>query len=215
MRRIPGGLFTMGSTDEIGLQNEHPEHQVAVAPFELEATEVTVDAYTACVRAGICSPAGTDDVHCNYGKSDRSSHPINCVDWTQATRYCTAQGKRLPSEEEWEFAARAGAEGRKYPWGDTEPDSQLCWSGISKRQGTCAVGSFARDPYGLADMAGGVWEWTASGYSPDYKATRVNDARIIRGGSWAADSASHLRNAYRAWGGPSDRDGYLGFRCAR
>ena len=146
MSRLSGGSYARVA-----------RHDTAtVHPFCMDVTEVTVDAYTACVRAGKCTAEATSGDGCNYGVSGKGNHPMNCLDWNQATTYCHAQGKRLPSEEEWEWAARGGAEGRTYPWGNTDPDSQLCWSGVTKREGTCPVGSYpAGDaPGGVHDLCG-------------------------------------------------------------
>ncbi len=119
----------------------------------------------------------------------RSNHPINCVDWNQANAYCTSVGKRLPTEEDWEYAAR-GTAGNEYPWGNTPaPSNQLCWNGTGNdlgqgnRRSTCPVGSYpaGNTPLGLA---GNVWEWTSSGYSADYSAARDTASRVFRGGGW-------------------------------
>jgi hypothetical protein len=131
MVSIPAGSFMMGSDD--GYANEKPVHRVSVAGFAMDVTEVTTAAYTACVRAGRCSAAGTDEL-CNYGHSDKNNHPINCVDWDQATAYCGSVGKRLPTEEEWEYAAR-GTDGRKYSWGNEEPGTRACWNRLTNRKG--------------------------------------------------------------------------------
>jgi formylglycine-generating enzyme required for sulfatase activity len=222
MARIPAGTFTMGSPDGEGDANEHPPHQVTVAAFEMDVTEVTVAGYGACVSTGQCTAAytsaegTTDNAACNYGKSEKSNHPINCVNRRQAASYCGSQGKRLPTEEEWEYAARGGTEARVYSWGNAEPALQLCWSGISKREGTCAVGSFAKGAFGLADMTGNVEEWTASGYSEDYGKPRVDIIRVTRGGTWKDDRLSSVRGAQRhGWIGALNRGSDLGFRCAR
>jgi len=210
MVSIPAGSFMMGSND--GEADEKPVHRVSVAGFAMDVTEVTTAAYSACVQAGRCSAAGTD-AYCNYGHSDKNNHPINCVDWDQATAYCASVGKRLPTEEEWEYAAR-GTDGRKYSWGNEEPGTRACWNQRSARS-TCSVGSYASGVFGLKDMAGNVYEWTASGYSSDYRNNRGNSARVHRGGGWYAQVASFLRSSSRDWNAPSDRISYLGFRCAR
>lgn len=134
---------------------------------------------------------------------------MNCVDYGEAAKYCLARGERLPTEEEWEFAARGGAEERAYPWGNAEPAQQLCWSGITKRDGTCPVGTFAPGAFGLHDMAGNVWEWTSSVFSSDRK-----DAQVCRGGGWSDARALDFRGAYRDAHAPTNRDSDLGFRCA-
>lgn len=221
MVRIPGGQFMMGSAAGVGPSKERPQHRVAVAPFELDVTEVTVAKFAACVRTGACEAndasvtehgdAGT----CNYGKDDKVNHPMNCVDWATATAYCRAQGKRLPTEEEWEFAARGGPEERNWPWGNDEPSSQLCWEGTSRRDGTCAVGSFALGPYGLADMGGNVWEWTSNNYAADYSQVPSDAARAVRGGCWSSVHAAGVRGASRDGAPPSLRGSIVGFRCAR
>ncbi len=218
---IPAGTFTMGSND--GAADEKPAHQVSVAAFCMDTTEVTTAAYTACVQSGKCTAADTG-ASCNAGVAERGNHPINCVDWTQATAYCEAQGQRLPTEEEWEYAAR-GTDSRTYPWGNAEPSNQLCWNGESNnlgkgnRQSTCTVGWFSQgnSPFGLADMAGNVWEWTSSGYSVNYTAERVTALRVYRGGGWFNDDLSSVRSAFRLGlepALPDDNFGVIGFRCA-
>ena len=209
MVRIPAGAFNMGSND--GEADEKPVHAVRVGAFEMDVTEVTVGAYRRCVNAGTCSVAGTDE-YCNWGALGKEEHPINCVDWSQANSYCRWAGKRLPTEEEWEYGAR-GTDGRTYPWGNEGLGGQLCWSG----DGTCVVGSYASgdSPFRLHDMAGNVFEWTSSGYSADYSKSRDNSALVYRGGSWNVDAPSYVRTAARGGGAPAGRGSYLGFRCAR
>lgn len=218
MVSIPAGTFMMGSND--GQSNEKPVHQVRVAAFRLDRTEVTAGDYAACVRAGACTAAETSPGTCNHGKVGKEHHPINCVDWNQASAYCGWKGKRLPAEEEWEYAAR-GSDGRKWPWGNEEPSGQLCWNRWTDDEdtslGTCAVGSFpaGASPFGALDMAGNVWEWTASGYSTDYRGNRASDKRVARGGGWGGGGPAVVRSAYRDGGDPTVRNGLLGFRCAR
>jgi len=191
-----------------------------VRPFCLDATEVTVDAYTACVATGRCGadhPSQTtedgsifvDAPTCNYGVSGRGQHPMNCVDWGQASTYCNLRGKRLPTEEEWEWAARGGYEARSFPWGSEEPRFQLCWSGPIKIGGTCRVGdSPAGDAVGgIHDLAGNVWEWTSN--------STGSDARVARGGGWSSLVASNLGASGRTERPSTNRNNDLGFRCAR
>ncbi len=230
MVRIPAGVFMMGSND--GRADEKPVHQVRVSAFEMDGTEVTVGAYRACVNAGRCSASSTVDGDsyfdekrtafnptCNWGRSGRDNHPMNCVDWNQATGYCAYAGKRLPTEEEWEYAAR-GTDGRTYPWGNGAPAGQLCWMRWNGRsgEGTCAVGGYPSgdSPFGLHDMAGNVSEWTSSGYSEDYGRNRASGNRVHRGGGWVVGFIPDgVRGAHRGRSAPTDRDSDLGFRCAR
>jgi formylglycine-generating enzyme len=227
MATVAGGSFTMGDRGDV----------VTVATFSLDVTEVTVDAYTACAQSGQCTAdhpgqqrtrnrmTFTADARCNYGVSGRGNHPMNCVDWGQSATYCHAQGKRLPTEEEWEWAARGGSQGRTYPWGNSAPDFQLCWSGVTKRDGTCPVGSFREGdaPGGIHDLAGNVEEWTSSNVRSTESYSEAEDARVMakhpvyRGGDFALglNNASVFRAASRYWISPSIRDSSIGFRCAR
>ncbi len=214
---IPAGTFQMGSTN--GASDEQPVHAVTLAAFELDEFEVTVSQYAACVTAGGCTAAGGSAVssYCNAGVSGRDNHPINCVDWNQATTYCAWAGKRLPTEEEWEYAAR-GTDGREYPWGNAAPGNQLCWSGGgTNRSSTCAVGSYpsGKSPFGVQDMSGNVWEWVSSLYASSYSSQPTGTARVGRGGSWFSNAASDVRSANRGSHASSRQSFVLGFRCAR
>jgi formylglycine-generating enzyme required for sulfatase activity len=213
MARIPGGTFMMGS--ESGDADEKPVHSVTVGAFSMDVNDVTVAAYAACVKAGRCSEPGTGD-DCNWGKSDRPNHPITCVDWNQSTAYCAYAGKRLPTEEEWEYAAR-GTDERTYPWGNEAPSNQLCWHRWASKEGTCVVGSHpsGASPFGLQDMAGNVWQWTSSNYCPYPGNKCAEAARVFRGGSWGSGDAAFVRGALRRRYAPSLRYDFVGFRCAR
>jgi formylglycine-generating enzyme len=124
MVAIPGGSFAMGES----------HRKVTVAHFSLDTTEVTVGSYAACVASERCSVASLGNF-CNAGKPGNEAHPINCVDWNQAVAYCAATGKRLPTEEEWEWAARGGERGWTYAWGDDPPGDQFCGA-RSRERGT-------------------------------------------------------------------------------
>jgi formylglycine-generating enzyme required for sulfatase activity len=201
MVSLPGGTFQMGERGDL----------VTVRPFSLDATEVTVDAYRRCDK---CSAPGTGQ-GCNWGVPGRGSHPVNCVDWDQATAFCATQKKRLPTEEEWEWAARGTTRGTAYPWGNDAPGRQLCWDGVgsdlgkASRSSTCPVGSYAsgNSPEGIKDLAGNVWEWTSSPLNAR--------ARVNRGGSWRDGNPAGVSAARRDGYDPSNRYGDLGFRCAR
>ncbi len=199
----------------------------------MDHTEVTVAAYSACVRASACTPAWITAVWanigdgryqpralCNVDRADRANHPQNCVDHIQATAYCQWSNARLPTEEEWERAAR-GDNARVYPWGDAPPTTQLCWSalgngvGIGKRLGTCNVDAHAAGATreGIVGLAGNVWEWTSSKHSNDYASPRDDSAYVTRGGGWGTSDAADVRGSYRKWLPRSYRNYYLGFRC--
>lgn len=231
MVAVPAGRFRAGA--RIGpLEDTVAYH--AVGPFLLDATEVTVGAYAACVRAGRCTPAATTvrwdglspaerarwSEACNGERVDRADHPVNCVDWFQAQAYCAFAGKRLPTEEEWEWAARGGAAGAGYPWGEAPPADRACWSGADAPQlGTCPVGSHpaGATPSGLRDLAGNVWEWTATRdvLFADSRGRGGTPARIARGGGWADRDPGRLAALRRVKDAPGDRAADLGFRCAR
>jgi formylglycine-generating enzyme required for sulfatase activity len=121
MVRFAGGQVTIGN--DAGPESERPAHAVTLAPFEMDVTEVTVWAYAVCVKRGACTPAIKGDF-CNWAKEDTDDHPINCVSHEQARKYCAWGGKRLPTEKEWEHAAR-GIEGRRFPWGADKPGPKL------------------------------------------------------------------------------------------
>lgn len=204
---VTGGEFWMGSD---GDGDESPRHRVAVRSFCMDTTEVTVDAYRGCVDSGGCTPARPERSFCNAATENRGDHPINCVDWGQAHAACAAMGKRLPTEREWEYAARGGAEQRIYPWGNDPPDGRACYA----HEGTCKVGSYAPNAFGLVDLGGNVWEWTSSyfGRYPDEASTGIT--RVYRGGSFSRRFPKWMRNALRNRFRPDEWGAHLGFRCA-
>jgi formylglycine-generating enzyme required for sulfatase activity len=159
---IPAGPFWMGQ-DTLGELDERPRHQVTLGAYAIDRTEVTRGNYLRCVRAGVCtSPWELGP------RFEGLTQPIVGVSWHQARQYCTWTGGRLPTEAEWEKAAR-GSDGRTYPWGETYPTNGLAVFGRAERTGRPdPVGSHPRgaSPYGLLDMAGNVWEWTESPYDP-------------------------------------------------
>lgn len=211
MKPIPAGTFTMGDAE-----NTEKAGTVTVVAFCMDRTEVTTAAYTKCVKSGKCTEAvSIQDGICHGGVTGDGNHPINCVNSGQATAYCEAQSQRLPTEEEWEYAAR-GTDGRIYPWGNAEPDGQLCSdrSGRDKPNNTCTVGNFPKgnSPFGLSDMEGNVSEWTSSA------ANASNTVFVIRGSNWTSGfwNSMGLHSACRSKsvGDLSYQDNTLGFRCA-
>ncbi len=236
---IPEGAFVMGADD--GDRSERPIPVLHLAAFCMDRTEVTVAAYRACVAAGACQPASTtawwpgiteadhrvNDRWCNANYGDRDDHPVNCIDFDQAAGFCAWRGARLPTEAEWEYAAR-GDDGRIYPWGDAAPDAHLMngcgpecvaegaragqrWTAMYDESDgwptTAPVGSFpaGASPSGLLDMAGNVLEWTAD---------PLGGFRIDRGSGWNTDVPSRLRTSQRSWMVPSRRSVVVGARCA-
>jgi formylglycine-generating enzyme required for sulfatase activity/serine/threonine protein kinase len=256
MVEVPAGAFAMGSPEGTGDADEHPRHAVALSAYCIDRTEVTVAAYARCATAGACGTApltvnwpsySVDDVKrfsrwCNRG--DRPDHPINCIDWEMASTYCAWRGRRLPTEAEWEYAARGG-DGRAYPWGDAAPGPRrlnACGgecAAMASREGialaglhsaddgwatTAPVGSYPEGAsrFGALDMAGNVWEWTADWYGPyaaapgaDPAGAPAGTSRVSRGGGWSSGAAETARAADRDWFDPNVRETGLGFRCAR
>jgi formylglycine-generating enzyme required for sulfatase activity len=234
---VPAGMFRMGGSKDVGELNANLQHAVALSGYCIDKTEVTVAAFKDCVAAQKCTATGVQVAMkngCNY--ADQSDHPINCVDWDQAATYCRWAGKRLPTEAEWEYAAR-GSDGRMYPWGNEMPSGRLlnaCGDECSMGSGmyaasdgwkeTAPVGSFpdGASPFGVLDMAGNVWEWTSDWYGGYPAAGVVNPkgaergtTRVLRGGGWHSVVTSWVSAASRSWYGPSVHDSYVGFRCAR
>jgi formylglycine-generating enzyme required for sulfatase activity len=212
---VPAGEFVMGSDDVEADDDERPMARIMVGTFWIDRVEVSNARYRRCVEAGPCAVpigGGVDD-------SARAEHPVVVVSWRQAVTYCGWAGKRLPTEAEWEKAAR-GVDGRRYPWGDRF-DAGRANAGYSA--GTTAVGHYAAgaSPYGVLDMTGNVWEWTSSLYRPyPYDAAdgredrEARGARVNRGGSWYY-GARYGRTTYRATADHMYRRiGDLGFRCA-
>ncbi|MBN2494229.1 MAG: formylglycine-generating enzyme family protein [Deltaproteobacteria bacterium] len=244
MLRIPAGEFWMGCNDRIDSSceaDEKPGRKVYLDAYLIDRTEVTVEQYQRCVAAGACTGPHWDDGTCYVftGKAWEQgrlpegfrgrTQPVVCVDWGQASAYCGWSGNRLPTEAEWEKAAR-GNDGRKYPWGNQ--DASCAYAVMNEgglgcgRQSTWPVCSKERgkSPYGLCDMAGNVWEWVADWYKADYysgapsrnpEGAAGGPFRVLRGGGWSSVDAGDLRASLRDGGSPGDRICSLGFRCAR
>jgi formylglycine-generating enzyme required for sulfatase activity len=215
---VAGATFWAGAADSAGEYNQPARHQVTVAPFCIDRTEVTVGRYAECFQAKRCTrPSTSGTGNCNYGNAGRGNQPVNCVVFEQAKAYCAFRGKRLPTEDEWEYAARGG-DGRLFPWGSTAPTKQLCWRGAHDqyRGETCAVASFpdGASPFGVLDMAGSVSEWTASrACFPDGNC-RQRD-RVVRGGHWRHSEPQHVRTTWRDYMEETSTHDALGFRCVQ
>jgi formylglycine-generating enzyme required for sulfatase activity len=235
---IPAGEFIMGN--DSGGDDEKPEREVFLDAFYIDKYEVTNVQYKECVDAGTCNPPAHESSPARlayYGNPEFDNYPVIWVTWDDAQTYCQWRGKRLPTEAEWEKAAR-GTDGRRWPWGNSEPDGSklnLCdvnctyeWkeSHIDDGYlGTAPVGSFeaGKSPYGVYNMGGNVREWLADWFVPDYYVNAPDRnppgpdsgiGRVLRGGSWRSNIPVAL-SAYRLWYDPTVKDEYIGFRCAR
>lgn len=219
---VPGGSFLMGC--ETGRDEEQPVHRVCVDEFLLGVFPVRNRDYRAFLEAsGHPAPPLWSDA--NFSHPDQ---PVAAVSWFEAVEYCdwlsgvTGKSYRLPTEAEWERAAR-GAEGRKYPWGEEEPDPSRANYEKTGVGAPTPVGLFPRGatPNGICDMAGNVWEWVADWYGKYPKEKQQNpkgpssgEMRVLRGGAWS-NVSRFLRGADRLRGGPGGRSVSIGFRCTR
>jgi eukaryotic-like serine/threonine-protein kinase len=233
---VPAGEFRMGFTDAevddaksyrcMGCKREwftdaQPQHTVYLDAFWIDKTVVTNAHYRKCVEAGTCIPPSVEVFTVTYEDPSKDNHPVAWVTWDDAKTYCQWAGGRLPTEAEWEKAAR-GTDGRAYPWGNSEPNNNKAqYYGYGGQ--TVAVGSklAGASPYGALDMAGNVWEWVADWYGSDYysKSPSQNpqgpssgEYRLVRGGSTLKGEHT-LRTSYRFGIGPTDKGADAGFRC--
>lgn len=216
MAYVPAGKFTMGSTS--GDDDEKPIHDVYLDAYYIDKYEVTNSLYKVCVDTGICKIPS--DVR-HYDDPKYANHPVVYVDWQMAQTYCEWRGTRLPTEAEWEKAAR-GTDGRLYPWGDTVSCEQANYADCVGD--TTEVGKYknSTSPYGAYDMAGNVYEWVSDWYLSDYYQILENnssnpqgptsgDTRVVRGGDW--ERTTGIRSANRSYYHTFGED--IGFRCAR
>jgi len=220
---VAAGEFTMGSP--AGDVDERPPHQVYLDSFLIDKYEVTVGQYAEFLQqAGGNAPSDWKTMN----QLSHKKRPVSNVDWADAAAYCKWAGKRLPTEAEWEKAAR-GTDGRLYPWGNEPPTSRHAnygQSGSINNGALAPVGSFeeGKSPYGVYDMAGNVWEWVSDWYDHDYyknspqrnpEGPTTGGFKGIRGGSWNS-SVRALRSADRYWDPPTFRSQYSpGFRCVK
>lgn len=245
---VPGGEFFMGSEEKDALDTEKPPHRVRLTPYCIDELEVTVAQYKECSDRGACRRAGKQNVWPGINDAQRkiydplcniadpvgqAKHPINCIDWDQAREACESRGGRLPTEAEWEFAAR-GPDGRVYPWGDEPPSAQLlnacgkeCVAWQKKHRdpdnapalmydeddgfpNTAPVGSFpkGKSRYGLQDVVGNVWEWVADFYADYDKAAATATVTDPKGPSAGTDRVIRggaWNGAQPSWVRPSFR----------
>ena len=231
MNRIPQGTSWMGSLEGEGSAYEKPRHQVTLDAFYLDQYEVTVERYQEFLRAtNLEIPEYWDQVN---PARDRNK-PVVGISWHDAEAYCEWAGKRLPTEAEWEKAAR-GTDERQYPWGNVPPSSNVAnynqsWTPETVyRERLKPAGSYeeGKGPYGSYDMAGNVWEWVAdwSDESDDHhrspqnpilnpKGPSTGKYKVLRGGSWNS-RPTYLRSAHRVFSSPPNRTADEGVRCAK
>jgi formylglycine-generating enzyme required for sulfatase activity len=232
MALIPAGEFQMGS--ENGNSNEKPVHRVFLDAFYMDVYEVTNARYADCVSAGYCEPPKSGESSARtryYDNPVYADYPVIYVTWEMAKMYCEWRSGSLPTEAQWEKAARGGLEQKDYPWGNQSP---VCQKGAlngarffdypkCKDTDTTRVGSYKSNGYGLFDMAGNVWELVNDWYQIDYYLSSPGNNptgpdsgnyKVLRGGAWHTDKG-YIRVAYRFHYFQYDHyDSYYGFRCA-
>ncbi len=234
---VPAGVFEMGSED--GKDDKKPIHTVYLDAYWIDQSEVTNAMYELCVQADVCDPLKDTSSYTRssyYGNVLYDDYPVIYVDWNMAKTYCEWAGARLPTEAEWEKAAR-GTDDRVYPWGNSfngnivnfcDTNCPFDWKDTSSNDGykdTAPVGSYTggKSPYGLFDMAGNVWEWVADWYDASYYSSTPTSNpqgpssghyRVLRGGAW--DYTEYfVRASDRIWIEPSYFYFEFGFRCSR
>ena len=233
---VPAGEFTMGSDSN---SDEQPIHKVTLDAFWIDQTEVTNKMYSSCVEAGVCEEptnAGSYSHSSYYGNAEFYDYPVIYVDWNMAKTYCEWADRRLPTEAEWEKAAR-GENANVYPWGNTfdgslvnfcDTNCSFSYADKSSDDGfadVAPVGSYPNGAsvYGALNMAGNVREWVNDWYSETYDSSSPSSNpegpssgqyRALRGGSWISGD-DVVRSSVRYGNGPTDSDDDIGFRCSR
>ena len=236
MALVPAGPFEMGSYD--GAEDEQPVHTVLLDDFYIDQYEVTNSQYAICLDAGVCDPT-TDTTafessysrRIYYGNAEYADYPVIYANWYEVQKYCGWRGARLPTEAEWEKAARGGLEGKSYPWGNRSPlcefgaknGAKFDDNGVCNNTDTEKVGSYSANGYGLYDMTGNVWEWVGDYYDADYYANspannptgpEEGSYPVVRGGSWD-NHVDRLRVSDRRFNDPKSGALSSGFRCVR
>lgn len=215
MATIPAGAFLMGS--ENGEKDERPVHEIFLDAYEIDLYPVTNEQYARFMKAtGHRAPP-----HWHEPAFNQPRQPVVDVDWFDAVAYCKWAGKRLPTEAEWEKAARGGLVQKEYPWGDEPPADRADFG--AKHTTPLPVGSFLPNGYGLYDCAGSVWEWCLDWYDKDFYwlspkmnpvGIETGGARVLRGGAWNSNPSA-IRVANRNWQHPKPTRPNSGFRCVR
>lgn len=222
---VPAGASWMGIDGLQGLDDERPRHLVLLQAYAMDLYEVTVGRYAMFLRkTGRTPPLFWDTADLN----EHADRPVIGVDWEDADAYCRWAGKRLPTEAEWERAAR-GTDERRYPWGNHTPTTELANYAIGARfsysQTLMPVGHYEQgtSPYGMYDMAGNVWEWVQDWYGANYyevsekqnpRGPDEGQFKVLRGGSWS-ELPKYLLTYGRFKLSPNTKNSYTGFRCAK
>ena len=228
---VPAGEFTMGS--DSGAIDQGPAHKVTLDAFWIDQTEVTNAMYSRCRFDGVCAypiKGGSYNEEFYHDRGEYSNYPVIYVDWNMAKVYCEWAGRRLPTEAEWEKAAR-GTDERIYPWGNDVPNTSLVnynYLGLSfwwKKYDTFSVNNYSNSasPYGAKNMAGNVWEWVNDWYDNTYydsspisnpSGPDSGQYRVLRGGSWSSRNNNEIRTSKRLSKAPDLSANDIGFRCA-
>ena len=232
---IPGGQFMMGAEKSApGSNNTRPVHEVAIKTFEMAKTVVTVEQYAKCVNKGQCTePAITYySFNCNWHTPEHQKYPMNCLNGAQMNDYARFAGARLPTEAEWEYAARSGGKNNKYPWGN-EPvtHDRVVFDGPENGVGGGTNGTMpvcskpaGNTKQGLCDMAGNVWQVTQDIYMESYNGApadgsavkgAANGDNVIRGNSFYSSDDEYLRTDFRSYIYMVQGSYYVGFRLAK
>jgi formylglycine-generating enzyme required for sulfatase activity len=215
MRLVPAGEFTMG--DQTGDAGERPVYQGALDAYIIDKFEVTNALYKTCAEAGACQPphsfrSVTRDSY--YANPQFDNYPVVNVDWYMAKTFCEWRGAYLPTEAEWEKAARGNNDGNTYPWNKSDclfMHDETAKEGCAGGGDTAEVGQYEKNKssYGVYDMPGNVWEWVSSLYKP--YPYNPNDGREDPN----SPDARVVRSGWRSWGLPDTSTDMIGFRCAR
>ncbi len=226
---VPGGQFNRGRTYDWPdtkakwypnpMKDDLPVRPITVSEFSMDEAEVTNERYAAFVKATGHKPP----YYWRSGQvpAGKEKYPVVDVSWDDATAFCKAEGKRLPTEAEWERACRGSAENQMFPWGDRDPTEK---DAHYDSPGPTQVCSKAKNSLGLCDIIGNVWEWTADWYARDYYQTAPESNpkgpatglyRVLRGGSWFDVPKLFLTCSYRSWARQTERSPTIGFRCVK